>query len=73
MNNFIAGPAKVDAFLNGQLMFTAKTILDSSINLSTNKEEVRGGQGTPCGATTTILLLWPLILLILCLSWSIWL
>ena len=43
MNNFIAGPAKVDAFLNGQLMFTAKTILDSSINLSTNKEEVRGG------------------------------
>ena len=45
MNNFIAGPAKVDAFLNGQLMFTAKTILDSSISLSTNKEEVRGGQG----------------------------
>lgn len=45
MKNFIAGPAKVDAYLNGQLMFTAQTILDSSITLSVSKEEVRGGQG----------------------------
>lgn len=45
MKNFIAGPAKVDAFLNGQLMFTAQTILDSSISLSVSKEEVRGGAG----------------------------
>lgn len=45
MKNFIAGPAKVDAYLNGQLMFTAQTILDSSISLSVSKEEVRGGQG----------------------------
>lgn len=45
MKNFIAGPAKVDAFLNGQLMFTAQTILDSSISLNVSKEEVRGGAG----------------------------
>lgn len=43
--NFIAGPAIVDVYKGSQLIATAKTLLDSSINISSSNEEVRGGQG----------------------------
>lgn len=43
---FIAGTGVAEYFsMDGQKIFSAKTLMDSSINISASEEEVRGGQG----------------------------
>ena len=42
---YIGGVATVSAFNNGEHLFTAKTLTDSSINISVSNEEIRGGEG----------------------------
>lgn len=45
MNRFIAGVAVVDIFSGDQLIAHAKTLIDSSISISSTPEDVRGGEG----------------------------
>ena len=42
---YIGGVATVAAFNDNKHMFTAKTLTDSSINISVSNEEIRGGEG----------------------------
>lgn len=46
MKKFLAGVASLFAYdQNDNLLFSSKTMLDDSINISTSNAEVRGGQG----------------------------
>jgi len=46
MKKFLAGVANVFAYdQSDNLLFSSKTLLDSSIDIQTSNTEVRGGQG----------------------------
>lgn len=45
MRKFIAGVATVDMLVGNQIVASAKTLLDSSININSSAEDVRGGIG----------------------------
>lgn len=45
IRKFIAGVANVDMIVGNQIIASAKTLLDSSINISSSAEDVRGGIG----------------------------
>lgn len=45
MRNFIAGVATVDMIVGNQIVASAKTLVDSSININSSAEDVRGGIG----------------------------
>lgn len=45
MRNFIAGCATVDMLVGDRIIATANTLVDSSININSSSEDVRGGIG----------------------------
>ena len=45
MRKFIAGVATVDMLVGNSIIATSKTLLDSSININSSAEDVRGGIG----------------------------
>ncbi|MGL5767101.1 MAG: hypothetical protein ACRCX8_15810 [Sarcina sp.] len=43
---YLAGVSTVDLFKNGELVATAKTLIENSIRIQTQRNEVRGGYGS---------------------------